>query len=265
MSRFINTGLRSGKFNMEYDELLATRLAEGKGTPAIRVFGWSPFTISLGFHQNEREIDLRRCEELGIDVVRRPTGGRAILHGHELTYSVVMFAEGRSVLQVYEYISRALVQSLHHLGINAGLCRVTPGSSTPNAVDAISCFASTSKFEIQFQGKKIIGSAQRRYASLLPAGDAVVLQHGSMLLGSTHRDLTGFIPGLTPRARELMQRTFEHRTTEVESILRRKVSFEEAAQAVRLGFERAWDITFDETVEDQPSAGQRIQEGVFSE
>lgn len=98
--RFLNTGFRRGKFNMEFDEYLAGRLLEGKGSPTLRVFGWSPYAVSLGYHQSEDEIDLQRCAEEGIDVVRRPTGGRAILHAHEVTYSVVMPGAGRKIMDV---------------------------------------------------------------------------------------------------------------------------------------------------------------------
>lgn len=251
MWRFINTGFRSGKFNMEYDESLAVQLSEGKGTPTVRVFGWSPHAISLGYHQDESGLDLHRSKEAGIDVVRRPTGGRAILHAHELTYCVIMPAAGRSVLQVYEYISWALLAALRHLGVNAEHRRSSPGAAMFYKGDsAVSCFASTSKYEVQFHGKKIIGSAQRRYAPRLPGGDEIVLQHGSVLLGPQHRKLVDFILPSHPRSREIMRHTLERNTIEVETILQRKVDFEEAAGAVRRGFEDAWGIELGDSMSE---------------
>jgi len=236
---------------MEYDESLALRLAEGKGTPTVRVFGWSPRAISLGYHQDESWLDIHRSREAGIDVVRRPTGGRAILHAHELTYSVIMPAAGRSVLQAYEYISRALLAALRHLGVNAELSRSSPEAVRFYKGDgAVSCFATTSKYEVQFRGKKIVGSAQRRYAPRLPENDEIVLQHGSILLGPGHRDLIDFILPSNPRTREIMLHSLQRNTTEVETILRRKVGFEEAAEAVRRGFEDAWGIAFRNSVSE---------------
>ena len=88
--RFENTGTSSGVFNMEYDEALARTLMDGSGNPTIRVYGWQPYAISLGWNQSLDEIDVERTKSEGVDVVRRPTGGRAILHANELTYSVVM-------------------------------------------------------------------------------------------------------------------------------------------------------------------------------
>src|SRR5713101_6697684 len=213
MWRFINTGFRSGKFNMDYDEFLAMQLVEGRGRPAIRVYGWSPYAVSLGYHQDENEIDVRLCKDQNIDVVRRPTGGRAILHAHEVTYSVVTFAAGRGVVRVYEDISRALVAVLRHLGVNAELSKILLKSSILDGT-GVSCFARTSKYEVQFEGKKIIGSAQRRYASRLPEGDDVVLEDGSMRLVSGHKDLTNFISRSGHRSREILRHALEPSNTE---------------------------------------------------
>lgn len=245
MWRFVNTGYRRGKFNMQYDEYLAQRLSEGKGTPTVRVFGWKPYAISIGFHQREGEIDLRRSEEDGIDVVRRPTGGRAILHAHELTYSVVMFSEGRSVMETYEYISRALIAALRYLGVKAELSRGNVHFSDFYKEDiAVSCFTSSSRYEVQYEGKKIIGSARRRYISPHSDSGGVLLQHGSLLLGPQHRRLADYISLSSLRTQEVIRHMLDHTTTEVETILQRKVSFDEATVAIRRGFEEAWGINF---------------------
>lgn len=238
--KFVNTGFRIGRFNMAYDEYLAHRLLEGKGMPTVRVFGWEPFAISLGYHQREEEIDRRRCEADGIDVVRRPTGGRAILHAHELTYSVTMFAEGRSVMDVYEHISNALVAALRRLGVDAEMSqRSTNVSEVLTRDTACSCFANISRYEVQYKGKKMIGSAQRRYTS---SYGCVVLQHGSLLLGPQHRLLSEYIANTG--AREVVKHLLEQKTSAVETVLGREVSFEEAAEAVRWGFEDAWGVRF---------------------
>jgi lipoate-protein ligase A len=236
---FVNTGMRRGKFNMEFDEHLARRLVKGSGSPTVRVYGWKPYALSLGYHQSDQDIDIVRCQADGIDVVRRPTGGRAIFHAQELTYSVVIHSKGKSVAQVYALIGEALLRALEHLGVEAEMSNASLNFSElysdPLRRTSVSCFANTSRSEIQYKGKKLIGSAQRRY------GD-VVLQHGSLLLGPEHRRLAEYISD--SRARAILETVLEEKTIEVESILQRPVSFDEAAEAVRRGFESAWGIGF---------------------
>lgn len=223
---------------MQFDEFLAHELARDTGQPTVRVYGWQPHAVSLGYNQDENDIDIERCRIDGIDIVRRPTGGRAILHAHELTYSVVMYAEGRNIAQVYEQIGGAIVAALHHLGVKAEMSRNVLNFPELYSArrDSISCFTSISRSEIQHRGKKIVGSAQRRF------GD-VVLQHGSVLLGPQHRNLSTYIRCSNPHDRETMDSMMKEKTTEVESVLGRNVSFEEAADAMRKGFEEAWNIT----------------------
>jgi lipoate-protein ligase A len=152
--RFENTGVRSGVFNMEYDVALARALAAGTGNSTIRVYGWRPFTISLGWNQSMDEIDLNKTSAAGIDVVRRPTGGRAILHANELTYSVVMQVKGKRVLTVYEDISRALVAGLQELGAPVAIEKSQPHfPSLYRAASATACFSSTGRYEIKSNGK----------------------------------------------------------------------------------------------------------------
>ena len=117
------TGSNTGAFNMELDGFLAKSLLDGSGVPTLRLYQWNPWAISLGFNQDMSKIDVERCVSDRIDVVRRPTGGRAVFHAEELTYSVVMHADGKSVLDIYNLISKALVQGLRLFGVNATLSR----------------------------------------------------------------------------------------------------------------------------------------------
>jgi lipoate-protein ligase A len=185
--RFENTGVRSGVFNMEYDEALARMLVDGTGNSTIRVYGWRPFAISLGWNQSMDEIDRNKTLAAGIDVVRRPTGGRAILHANELTYSVVMRVYGKNVLTVYEDISRALIAGLRELGVIAAIEKSQPNfPSLYRSASAVACFSSTGRYEIKYNSRKLVGSAQRRYA--VGDGEEVVLQHGSILIGPEHNE-----------------------------------------------------------------------------
>jgi lipoyl(octanoyl) transferase len=239
--RFENTGMCSGIFNMEYDIALAQGLVHGVGSPTIRVYAWQPIAISLGWNQSMNEIDHARTSALGIDVVRRPTGGRAILHSEELTYSVVMRAKGKNVLFVYDDISRALVTGLQTLGAPVAIEKNQPHfPSLYRTTSATACFSSTGRYEIKCYGKKLVGSAQRRYVT--DDGEEVVLQHGSILLGPDHKRIVEFLNLPSEEERNALRRELNEKTTELSAVLNRVITFEEVAEAILRGFKKTWSI-----------------------
>ena len=238
---FENTGHRTGVFNMEYDEALAHALVNSDGQPAIRVYGWNPPAISLGWNQSMDEIDLAKTSAAGIDIVRRPTGGRAILHSDELTYSVVMRVKGKNILAVYDEISRALVAGLEHLGANVAIEKSQPHfPSLYKTTSAAACFSSAGRYEIKWNGKKLVGSAQRRYA--MPDGEEVVLQHGSILLGSDHKRIVDYLRLPSEDHRIALRNELDMKTTDLSVVLQRPVSYEEAAESIFYGFKTAWHV-----------------------
>ena len=270
---FRNTGFSPGKFNMETDESLAAGLDAAGGIPLLRVYGWKPHAVSIGFHQQMEDFDLRALQRAGIDIVRRPTGGRAILHADEITYSVVMPGGGRSPREIYKLISAGLLASLQVLGIEAQLAdgdlagspavsrTAEPGQEDPalshtagsgrenparqegraerDDPQSVPCFSSSAKYEIQFEGRKIVGSAQRRYGG-------TVLQHGSILLGPGHTRIAGFLSRESRSARPRLEADLASRTIDAGTILNREVPFGEAARALKKGFELACGAVFDE-------------------
>ena len=239
--RFENTGTSSGVFNMEYDEALARALMDGSGNPTIRVYGWQPYAISLGWNQSLDEIDVERTKSEGVDVVRRPTGGRAILHANELTYSVVMQVKGKSVYSVYEDISHALTLALHELGVAVAIEKSQPNySSLYRSTVGAACFSSTGRYEIKYLGKKLIGSAQRRYNS--PDGEDVVLQHGSILLGPEHKRIVDFLNVPSEADRTMLRTELDQKTIDLSTILKRIVNPGEVADSLLRGFQKAWSI-----------------------
>ncbi|MDI6765916.1 MAG: lipoate--protein ligase family protein [Bacteroidota bacterium] len=239
--KFINTGLRPGKFNMEFDEALARDLQNGIGFPTLRVYGWYPPAISIGFHQNIEDFDHEKIIKSGFDIVRRPTGGKAILHAHELTYCVVTKIIDQGPRTIYQSINECLLRGLTNLGINASLSLYSDNFRQLYKLNtSIPCFSSSAKNEIQFEGKKLIGSAQRRY------GD-VILQHGSLLLGSEHRRIIEFLAPHISDSGEIINNTLLSCTTEVETILKRNVSFNEIAAAIKKGFEDSGNIIFEDS------------------
>ena len=256
--QFLNSGFHPGQYNMHVDELLAERLAAHEGSPTLRVYGWKPYAISLGYNQRDNDFDEERCTTHGIDIVRRPTGGRAILHAEELTYSVTIFSRGENINDAYREISRALISGLHLLGADVQYAMASPNlPQFYRSRTSIPCFASSTRYEIQYRGKKLVGSAQRRFAA--SGGDEVVLQHGSILLGPVHRRLSEFVRAESEEIRAALRESLETKTTELDSVLGRNVSFDEVALALRKGFERTWNILFTEITAEELQAGQEIE------
>ncbi len=242
--QFINSGWRSGEYNMQFDTALATSLLEANGTPALRVYGWKPYAISLGFNQRRHDVDETKCRDAGIDIVRRPTGGRAILHADELTYCVVMESDGKNISESYREISRALENGLKFLGADVEYTLSQPNFPVLyRQQTSLPCFTSSARYEIQYQGRKLVGSAQRRYSA---DGREVILQHGSILLGPAHRQLSELLKIDSEEIHTIIQHDLESKTTDLSEVLGRTVTFEETANAVKKGFETAWGVEFSE-------------------
>ena len=191
--RLLETGASPGDFNMQADAVLLGAVAAGRSPPVLRLYRWEPPAISLGHNQDpRRELDLKRVRSAGIDVVSRLTGGRAVLHWEELTYSVICREGcgrlGASPGAAYREIGRALAAGLRAFGAPVDLHRREAGQGGRSAPEAPKppCFASTSKWEVTCRGRKLVGSAQRRIRG-------AILQHGSILTGPRHLLLGGFL------------------------------------------------------------------------
>jgi len=176
--RFLNTGLGNAFFNMALDEVLLRSLSEGGSRPTFRIYGWSPPAVSIGYSQRSLGgIDPLACRRLGIDIVRRMTGGRALLHWEELAFSFTFGMLSDSASGQYQAVSRALVSGLRKFGIPAELQR--SGLPFRGRGTLSPCFLSSARYEIRVHGRKLVGSAQRRCGMAL-------LHHGSILLGPAH-------------------------------------------------------------------------------
>ncbi len=178
---------QSGALNMAIDEAILSGIEAGRSPPTLRVYGWSPACISLGHSQSaERELDFDRVRELGYDVVVRPTGGRAVLHINELTYSILAAPDSESwcatQAESYRVISQAVAQALAAEGLGVTLDRGYPAEK-PQALRAMTpCFSSTARSEVVWRDRKLVGSAQRRLRGAF-------LQHGSILVSRAHRGM----------------------------------------------------------------------------
>jgi lipoate-protein ligase A len=239
---FINTGYQSGDWNMAFDEYAATHFSPATDIPLLRIFAWNPPTISIGANQREDDFNIAKIHADGLGLVRRPTGGRAIFHAHELTYSIVLGAKGIGARDVYHELSTGILAALRYLGIAATIAGSDERTSPFSDPLSLPCFGTSTRSEIQVAGKKIVGSAQRRY-------DDTILQHGSFLLGTRHRDLVAYLTPEAEQARTALERLLTSRTTEAETVLGRPVSYEEAVTAFKKGFESAYGLTF---IEEYP-------------
>jgi lipoate-protein ligase A len=150
------------------------------GTPRVRLYRWRPPALSLGRFQPDTDVDVDACSRLGVEVVRRPTGGRAVLHGGDLTYAVALPARG-SVDATYGYLAGALCAGLARLGVTAGVARHDgPGGAV--------CMATQQGADLRVGDRKVCGSAQVQRG-------AGVLQHGSIPLQRLEFDETDLVEG----------------------------------------------------------------------
>jgi lipoate-protein ligase A len=219
-------------------------VAAGASPPTLRLFRWAPACLSIGYFQPVAQADATQCARRGIDLVRRPTGGSAILHDDELTYSVAA-RESNSlvsgdILSSYRKIAAALLQGLRQLGVPATLAD-SPGSAALRKGSGAllderpaPCFTRPSDFELLANGKKLVGSAQVRRGGAL-------LQHGSVPLGG---DVTRIAQVLRLSAEERAATVLQlrSRATTLADVLTRQVTCAEAASALLTGFIQAWGI-----------------------
>jgi len=176
--RLIDDGALPGALNMARDMAILDGLSGGASPPTLRLYTWSPPCLTLGRHQPEAAAGLTFCREHGIDVARRPTGGRAVLHHLELTYAVIatLGEDLPTALQeTYRTICAGLVRACRDLNVPAELTAGDVHLSLPGPRSTVPCFKAPAGGEVVVDGRKLIGSAMRRRGQ-------TVLQHGAILL-----------------------------------------------------------------------------------
>ncbi len=214
-----DSGLHTGEENMEFDRRLMASFLDGRfherfghNSCLWRFYGWHPFAVTLGYNQDVSGIDAEKCRSAGIDVVRRPTGGRAVFHAEEFTYS--FFAESLAPnSELYRMVHEVIKLALEDLGVHAEFCRSTLArQSGASHSGTVSCFTASAKYELQVGGKKLVGSAQRRTRNVL-------LQHGSLPLSERHKELCRFIAFSEGENSGAIQDEMERKTSSLEEIL----------------------------------------------
>jgi lipoate-protein ligase A len=278
--RLLIDGFADGATNMARDEALAAVHADGTTPPTLRLYRWRPACLSLGRFQRSDAIDREACARAGVEVARRPSGGRALLHDDELTYAVVARADhplvaGDSIVVSYRRISEALLIGLRGLGVAAELTPVTkderrktkdesslvePEASTlalPSRSSVVlrpssaACFDMPASYELTVGGRKLVGSSQTRRAGVL-------LQHGAIPL-SPHADRLAALLADPPD-------DLGYKMIALDQAIGRTISFDELAAALLAGFADAWGVTFERgalTGEEQ-AAEQRLRDEKYA-
>lgn len=248
--RLIHDPPLPGKVNMARDLALLKEVCTGMSAPILRFYTWSPLAVSLGFFQKTEEVvEVKNCRRLGVDIVHRPTGGRALLHHLELTYSLIIPIEHpllpKGVIESYKFLSQGIVKGFKTLGIKAELA---PGEERGKRLAPGACFDSSSSYEIQISGKKTVGSAQlRRQGGLL--------QHGA-ILQELSLDIYRQVLKLSGEAANL---DFLEKNAAGLKDLGYTVSEKELVQGISTGFAELFGVEFyeDEAEDKDEEEGER--------
>ncbi len=226
-----------GKFNMQLDIDLARNCKPGEAF--LRFYKWKPYCISIGANQKFDDINIRLAGKNNLDVVKRPTGGRAILHAEELTYSVVLPNSLKlSNENIYNKISLALQKGL--IKFNKIFSVIELEKLNPDLREnyknpsGMLCFSSTAKHEIKFEGKKLVGSAQRRM-------EQSILQHGSILTGSYHQNIVNYL-NIEDDLKTEIRNDILRKTIEMDTILNSKTDYAKLIDSLIEGFSEVWQI-----------------------
>ncbi len=233
--RFVNTEPLAAALNMAIDEAILTHYLQGRVPPTLRTFRWTQTAITLGRFQNvEREIEQERCQQQSVALVRRPTGGRAVYHRDEFTYSLVIGKRENvpsGVVAAYAYLAQGLQVALQQLGIASELSEEHV-SRNPSAA----CFASSTQADLTASGFKIIGSAQ-------VWKDDALLQQGSLPLDDRSSEFFSFLRFPTEAARAEALALYQTKTTPLHTFVP-NVTREQVAEAFVTGFGDALHTRF---------------------
>jgi lipoate-protein ligase A len=217
--RLLQTGANTAHLNMAIDRAVLVTNSEGKVPPTVRFYSWNPPAISIGYFQGlEQEVDLEHCKRVGVDYVRRITGGGAVFHEHELTYSIVIPESHpeitKNILESYSRICGAVIKGLSHLNIDSNYYPIN---------------------DIIASGKKISGNAQTRKLKTL-------LQHGTVLLDVDIEKMFSLLKVPDEKIRDKLISDVKERVTSIRHILNEDITFDEAAIAMKKGFEDQFNV-----------------------
>ncbi|MFW5991322.1 MAG: lipoate--protein ligase family protein [Candidatus Nanoarchaeia archaeon] len=235
--RLIETKETDGAMQMAIDEAILIQRMKNKVPNTLRFFTWNPACLTIGYFQNlAKEVNTETAKVLGVDVVRRYTGGGAVLHENELTYSLAIPEEkvSQDIKESYRIICNALIKGMSLLGINAGFQPVN---------------------DITVNNKKISGNAQTRKGG-------VILQHGTILLDVDVKKMFKLLKVSNEKIKDKMIKSAEERVTSLNEI-NSSVTFKKLSEALIRGFEEEFEIKLEEgelTVEELSLADKLYRE-----
>jgi len=217
--RLLKTGFDTAFANMAIDRAVLVANSGGKVPPTVRFYGWIPPAISIGYFQSlTEEVDLDACKKLNVDYVRRITGGGAVFHDKELTYSIVISESHpetpKNIMESYGRICGAIIKGLKQLGIESSYAPIN---------------------DIITNGKKISGSAQTRKLG-------TVLQHGTVLMDVDVDKMFSLLKVPNEKIKDKLIKDVKERVTSIRHILGKDASFEEVAEAMKVGFEKEFNV-----------------------
>ena len=239
---FINSGPCSPSYNMALDEALLDFHSEGEIPPVIRFYEWNPATLSIGYFQSaKKDVDFDAVKAQNLGFVRRPTGGRAVLHESELTYSIIVTEQypemPAGVTEAYRVLSEGLLLGFQNLGLDAYF-------SVPDTEEKLAdlkkpksavCFDAPSWYELVVEGKKVAGSAQTRQKG-------VILQHGAILLDLDEEKLLSLFKFSSPEMKEKMREKLPQKAVAINQLTDKQITIPQCVEAFKKGFEQALDI-----------------------
>ena len=241
--RLLKTGFRDAAENMAIDEAVLEQIADAKSQPALRFYGWSPPAISIGYFQSlEEEVDLAACKKFGVDVVRRMTGGGAVFHEHEITYSIHIPENSKltpaGILESYESICAGILNGLETLGIKAQFVPLNDLIVLQNGAP-----------------KKVSGNAQTRKRG-------VILQHGTILLKVDVDKMFALLKVPDEKLKGKLIETVKQRVAGLSAAAGREITFDAALEALANGFKKAFpnvDFEAGELTADEKSLAQKLK------
>lgn len=255
--RLIESAPRPGPWNMGVDEAVLEAVGAGHSPPVLRLYAWEPPCLSLGTSQPLADVDLERLAARGWSIVRRPTGGSAILHTDEITYAVIApIDDPRIVGGVLDSYRRLAQGLLHTLSLLQAPVHVHEKSVSRAERRPPVCFEVPSNYEITVAGKKLIGSAQVRRRK-------AVLQHGTLPLHGDLKRITEALQFASESDREAAGDRLLEKATTLADVLDPAPGWQEAASAFRRGFQEALQITLDEgplTAEEEARALELVEQ-----
>ena len=241
--RLLKTNFSTAFTNMAIDRAVLVMSSKGGVLPTLRFYGWEPSAISIGYFQSlEEEVDLDTCRKLGVDYVRRITGGGAVFHEEELTYSIVIPENHpqipENILESYGKICGAVMRGLDNLGIESKYVPIN---------------------DIITGGRKISGNAQTRKSK-------TVLQHGTVLTDVDVEKMFSVLKVPNEKIKDKLIADVRQRVTSIKHVLGKEIRFEDVAKAMKSGFEQEFDIEFVEELlsEEEKELARKFEKECFS-